>query len=971
MKGVSKKDAAFTNSVIEKGISESRWYSYDEFADNFQRQAGYMPSDRVRNQYETYRALHDVAYITRNNELYRKAAAEGAESLKFTLGGRTVDIDGVVNWTPKKKPLNDDVWDAESGRWLDKDVDLEKMAKDGWVQVKLTNPFDLPNGDVAHFVMVRRGDLEIRPLRRIQLNYSMGGSRAYNTKWFAKQARTNGVGSLLNPRTFIAGMNPNDTKAWARVMNEAIDYAKTNKGKMDIEDLRTILSKHGHTPSAEEFQDLVDANKIDINNHIEVVHDREMPSQYFGKNEHDLRYVDASETSAESYERSMGRLYYGEKGEHLKDYTGKPAELINPLESLNKTLVEATRTTGLSGYKDSMLTRFKDTYGGFLDLDTIDTTDSLYKLAEARIKPGVPLSDGLVAQIKNEQAALRRILRFETKFERSLRETNRNIAEWVLGSAREGTIRDRLYHSLSDSSLSPVEFLRSMAFDLNLGFFNVGQLFIQSSTLASAIALYGPIKGAKAVPAAAAMVAYSISKYSDNVLDVMAKKGIHKLAGFKSEEEFKQFAHFLRDSGVDTVTGSNLSMINSYGSERVFGAASKWDVATEKGRMFFYAAEQLNRSGAARIAWDILTEKGMKPGSSKFKEEFIRLTNDYSMSMMNHTTAGFQHGLASIPTQFWAYSFRMAEVLGGKTFTKEQKIRFLLANFAMAGTAGIPFGFIAEKTYEHMTGEPTSFDQNAFAATMERGLIDALAYVATDADVRIGDKVGTMDTIPNTILDFLNLGEYGDKSLLEVATGATGGKIGSVVPTMWDVLYYSSSVAAGWDEAAPIAKDAWIKMAREIQTLNFTHNAYIAYNYNEFYNKSGDLVADALPDADSFFFALGFNPAEMDEMSYYNKINKENKTTVNDAAKIISRWRQQAFTRPDTYEENRQKELAFMQLFSPSEKRKILRRAFEIKDPSMSESIKRRVKKELQEGKFYDAVGEGLNENERLFTDGE
>src|SRR5690606_26589174 len=149
----------------------------------------------------------------------------------------------------------------------------------------------------------------------------------------------------------------------------------------------------------------------------------------------------------------------------------------------------------------------------------------------------------------------------------------------------------------------------------------------------------------------------------------------------------KAWAKEVRDSGFYEVSGHNLAQVREMGANRVWGAGATATAVVEKGRMFFYAAEQFNRTMAARIAWQDLKEAGVKTGTTEFREKFIALTDDYSFNMSSQSSAAFQHGLASIPTQFWAYGFRMMDAIMGKRFTPAQKVRLVAANFAMAGAA--------------------------------------------------------------------------------------------------------------------------------------------------------------------------------------------------------------------------------------------------------------------------------------------
>jgi hypothetical protein len=440
----------------------------------------------------------------------------------------------------------------------------------------------------------------------------------------------------------------------------------------------------------------------------------------------------------------------------------------------------------------------------------------------------------------------------------------------------------------------------------------------------------------------------------------MAKKGVWKGYIFDTEDEFKNFMRFYRDTGIDEVGGNTYAQLNEYGASSVFGAAGNVDAIREKGRALFWMAERANRSTAAGIAWDILKQQDkIKFGTAQFKENFVRLTNDYSLSMMNSSAAGFQRGLASIPTQFWAYSFRMMEAMVGSKFTGAQKARLLLANTLMAGTAGVPMGFLLESFWENYNKGPT--DIKKWDGWVERGVFDGLAYLVTGADVRIGDKVGTADLIPNAIMDLFNAGQYGEKSTAQVLMGATGSKIGEALPVLGDAIKYTTISMNGSGEGVEgLATESWLNLAKQLQTVNFAHNAYIAAQYGMYKTKAGTVVATDLPEADAFFFALGFQPGQSDEASYFIDAMKDD--DVDDYARLINNWRQEGMTNGDKLKENAEKEYGLLHLLPASERIKILRKAQRIPDKSLYDSVVKRYNKDAVHSEFQDTIDQNRNE---------
>jgi hypothetical protein len=151
------------------------------------------------------------------------------------------------------------------------------------------------------------------------------------------------------------------------------------------------------------------------------------------------------------------------------------------------------------------------------------------------------------------------------------------------------------------------------------------------------------------------------------------------MSGFSSEQEFKDYMKFLDKSGIFAFGDSHL-LVNSSHPAAAYSFLSKQDAVRTAGRFFFNRAEDANRLVAARIAYDEAVKQFGTADFNNFEfNEFFRArTENYSFNMSQTSAAAWQKGLLSIPTQFWAYNWRMMEALVGKQFTNAQKARLLM-----------------------------------------------------------------------------------------------------------------------------------------------------------------------------------------------------------------------------------------------------------------------------------------------------
>ena len=940
LKGISKEDKVFLDEVIRKGQNEERWLSEREFNSIFERASGKLPTDRVTEAYKSYRLFNDAEYLLRNDEVYKDLVIKGHETVKFKLpgdydfeGAAIVKAEGqrpterVYNVSDNVHYTTDNMLTAE--RW-------EALKGDGYLLVKSADNVTLGDGTVVRNFLIKRGDMSRGPLERMQLGYSEGGHRAYTGKYFAKQASKGiqpdtGQEYLKNPNVFRTGDNPNRLRDWAEVMNRAIRDA--DNGILDPQhyDDNVFINRGDlHFPTGQEFVDGIEKGYIDKKNPIEIVFDREMPTEYIKADERVARYINEDESAATGYYRSTGRMYNSRKGEALLDESGNFAETVDPWETMNKAMSNISRMSSLSNYKTSTLERFSRTYGQFLgvrDLDDVSPT----ALLSAPVKDGIPPE--VVHRIKAEQAGIKRIMGFETGWEKGVRNANREFAEWVLGDARGG-IRQTghdFVHWLGRNN--PVQALRSIAFDAKLGLFNMGQLLLQSSTIIAATSLH-PRSGMKGIMSMIPSMVHNWTGGNAAILDVLTERG-YKAMGFGSSAEMKEYQNFLHRTGFMNVGNTHL-LINAYGPNRVFGAGSMIDGIREKGRAFFYMAEQMNRGVASRIAFDELKSQGLAVGSAEFREKFIGMADDLTFNMTNESSAAFQHGVFSIPTQFWAYNVRMMDAMFGKNFTGAQRARLIGGQLLFAGAGGVPVADALSDYLKRRNGEAPDVD--TLLGTLDRGLADRALKELTGADVQFGSRVGTGTWLTDMVKDIFGLGDYGEKSPIETFGGATFSISAQLGKTMFDATRYAMS-ETGADQGYAITRENLLKLASNVSSFSNVNKALMVYNYGMLKSAKGSVQVSDLPTADAFAVALSLQPAELDNMTYMSAHLKDKQNIVKEAATQLRNWRQEAFNNPEVFEENMQKANLLVKMLPPDVQLDVQRQTNKITDKSFYEHI--------------------------------
>lgn len=952
---LTKKEKLWIEQVLAKGENESMWFTPQEFDMLVERAMGKPPTERMRKAYERYRVLNDAEFLLRNDAVYREKVVRGMESVKFKAFDEEQDIDAFVNYAPQTPPrsrvynLSDDVHYAK-----DKPLDqkrLNDLRARGYILVRTEKPIKLGDGtSVDHFIG-KRSDILVNRLRRDQLNYKPGGHRIYESKYQVKQAAyltqpDTGSKTLATPNTFIMAPTVRDARRWASIMNEARIAAK-NGARADALDV--IFKGQKGFPTGEEFLEKMNAGLIDKDEPFEALFDRDVPSVYKHQGM-DLESVLGEEAlrGTNGYFRTTGRMYYSGKGEHMLDHTGELAPTIDPFEAQSQALFNVTRLASSFGdFKVSSIERWVNKYREYLNLRNLPEQDA--RSTYAVFNKATPM-DGidfdLKQQMLGQRETIKRILGFETELDRNYRHWMRSTAEWIIGDS-DNIAREKMSKGvfwLYENN--PVSFLRGLAFDLKLGMFNIGQFFIQSSTMASAIAL-NPRHGRFGLPSAVSTMSYLLSKGNENVLEQLTKNGAHRLAGFADGAEYKAYVREANKSGFFDLNDTHV-MVNDLGPEKTFGSVRGGaQQVREMGRWFFYNVEVMNRLVAHRIAYGEALEQFGKAQWDNFEfQEFIaRRAENYSFNMSNTSKSWWQTGLLSIPTQFWSYNVRMLEALLGKNFTGPQKLRLLGAQVAMAGTAGVPIvAGITDMVKANYGVEP---DIDSMAGVLHRGLADYMIYEMFGADVNVGERWGTGSWSSDLVRDIFGYSEFNNKTFAEIAGGATysiSTQALKSVGSAFDVAMRWMSAESGAEEI-DMTGDEIMKMFRQISSVNNTLKAWQVYNYGIFTSAKGKVLADDIPSTDAVFVAMGFAPNAMNEMTVMTGYLKNRQESIDDAAKQITAWRQEALSRPDLFEENRKKVNAFVQFLPVDIRRDVLRRAHRNTDPSIYAGIEERFDK--------------------------
>lgn len=937
-------------AILEWGEKNGTWLN-DSDANILHNRA--FQSDMSPKALEAYHGaqrLGDIDFALRRDDVWKHNVINNYKTVSFDTGqGPVARENGQVYQKLDSVPSNLS-YDIKTGTHYDNNNPLTPAKKaelesQGRVAVSLQEGMKLNDGNtVKHFIM-DRGDLNEEELRRDQLGYTEGGHRIYDASHFVKQTQvgvnpSDGKSFLKNPGVFIAG-NKAETEFWASKMEQVRELVKA--GSPTAGQINDLIDGHPGFLDGPKMLEAFRDGTFDVNHPFLSLADRKMPAEYStASTSHATDLLNPDETPMAAYLRTNGGLYYGAKGTPLPDWRGEQAPVLDPYQTLNRSMQNIASLSSFSDYKQTSIARWVNTYKQWLDHSANDSDVTVFGQAN--------YSKSIDSAVRVAAEAQRKIIQdnlgWRTPGDLEAEDAGKRFADWVQGS-EPGTARNKLATQMSKwwTTQNPLAALRGFAFDAKIGMLNPVHFFMRLQTMANAV-LLSPGNGFRGMVGAMPLRAYLTQAGTEGMLDQFAKNGLAKLADFDSDAEMKMFMRSAKSSGFFDFGGTHL-LINDYGpNAAASGFKAGWDSVSQAGRFMVNEGETLSRATAYRIGWEEAKEQfpGLAFSDPQFRRVVMDRADAYSMRMSGNDAAAWQKGLASIPTQFWSYNARNLEALLGRDFTTAQKLRLAVGQAALYGSAGVPGVGLISEYFKQRNGSAPNLDSAWGLA--DRGILDEMVYHLTGADALVGKRIGTGDWATQVVGDVLGTSSYGVKTTAELAGGATFSIYGNIGSGLLDLAHYASS-EQGTPTGRPLTRDSLLRLASNISTFGNAYKGYMAYKYGILNpGTTGTVLANDLPTSDAFTLALGFQPGETDEVDALYGFHNQHEQHVKDTVKLLKAYEQQYAFEPDRRQEISDEISTAMSLLPPDIRAQAQKELRNSRDQTTLQAIARQVSKD-------------------------
>jgi len=268
--------------------------------------------------------------------------------------------------------------------------------------------------------------------------------------------------------------------------------------------------------------------------------------------------------------------------------------------------------------------------------------------------------------------------------------------------------------------------------------------------------------------------------------------------------------------------------------------------------------------------------------------------------------SAWQSGILSLPTQFWGYQARAAEMMlpemlgGSKHFTNGQKIRMTIAQLAMYGIGGalaprygLRFRDSFDAMYQEQFGESLP---EGVLDTMEKGAIESLFANALGIDVAfthragLGLSSGGWGEVASKIATIASTGA-GVEELLKIDAAGMS-TLGSILPGVYSLIslinptneYFATREQ--FDVALMIASKT---LRDSVSSYSAYERAYYAMKLGMHYDKLGRATDKDSTVMETILGVFGLDPSnERDARALRDALRGE-RTYLDTTVKVLSR----------------------------------------------------------------------------------
>ena len=895
--------SARVKKLPDGNLSRGKFFrTQKEFSDEYFTKFGEYPTQKQTTAYFTALQLNDLDYALRNMNLYQAKASRGVQEMKFTIqvpmpdeegAFHKIETKGVESVLVDKLPLDSN----ESARVLVierngsynimdlKDLTTEqKNTLEGYVtksNSRVAKVFDpmanllgeyLPEyKDGIPIEYVVSPNTKVGKLSMTQIPYNEGGHSIENVNFRVKGPRmiptTNGR-MYGGDTTFSSHVIEAEARKFAEDMEAARQAlvsapdAKVKGKPVDLSGVQEVLEARGLPFSVDEFAGFFKTDgPLDLKMPVSVVRDGQKYSDVVDLKSMNIRdYMNSPHNMAGELnrrftsERGMGSQSFTRGGANNAVWTPNKARMMDSKTVIQRTVGEILKSKVYGDYIERSSREFVEQFGHLLYGGREKARQApIFNLMHPVWKPNMDPKE--LAAAKKMQKAVTLLVYTPSELSKQVTSAKQVVLNSVYNKLG-GKAAEYLEDSAIFKTRDPSKFFRSVAFHTQIGLFNPVQMILNTQTLFHMSAI-SPTHAMGAMKDSVLMRFLSYNN-DEAILNSLSKK-----SGYA---HFKEMAAELNRSGFANIGGTTAYLDNALEPKTV---QSKFGSLLDFATLFFKESEGgLKRSAFAISYREWRSENPTGLMSDIVRQRILGRAKNLNVQMSRESQNLYQHGIWSVPLQFTSYNLRMTEqllqgVITGKGALSRAEAGRALAMYSVLygfpTSVGAAVGLVPvyEMVKQYAIENNIDLDANAFTQFVSRGLLHTITDMVGGGKWNFAERWGPGNS--SLVTDILE----GNTSILEAATGPSGGILKSMVQTTSPLLRSLSSVFSDDPEASyPLTLQDALNASRNIAVVNNATRAFMAYNTGLWINKNG-VVQTEIANSDALVAALvGLSPQE-------------------------------------------------------------------------------------------------------------
>lgn len=593
----------------------------------------------------------------------------------------------------------------------------------------------------------------------------------------------------------------------------------------------------------------------------------------------------------------------GSQGNPIYQY--QPAEMIDPLETMNRALNRMINSTFMDDYKIFHVEHWLREAEPYLNAKKNQIRSSpFYYYNNPEYHSATPKH--IIANLESNRLKGQTFVGKPNKFDTWVHELTNNLADGFYEKYGPEDKRNLLEKGRSVAPLwalnrlkDPVSFMRAVTFNFKLGLGAIPQVLVQAQTHA----LIWALEPKHGTVGTYSMLLHGWGKFTDNPkilrhLDDYATK----LNGFGSKwrpGEFLEARRELENTGFENVAGEYVNINNQLKTRFIL---NDFDKGLKIGQYPFRLGEQTTRVTAWYTAFrEFRDANPTTPIGNLERSKILQKADLLTVNMSRASASTLNDGVFSLSTQFLSYQIRLAELFWGKRLAGERwgwdgrmaaRARIITAYSALygvpsaIGVTGLPF---ADNLREHFMDDLGYIPGEKWYSTMlNEGLPAWQIAMITGQLPNVGDRFGSQGF--TNVKQFLNGDIPWWQAFGGAATTTTFNFVGSTVDPFyqWTKAWMNNGPEAQFKiKAADL-----LEPLKEISSISTAAKWWAAINTGKWISKNEQDITDVTPLQAALYGLTGMNPQEQDDMFVRNKMVSGEKDSIKTARKeFIKDWR--------------------------------------------------------------------------------